>query len=261
MSVRALVSLKREALPAVGRDRVRLLEAVAREGSISAGARAAGITYRAAWDALEAMANVFSAPLVETRVGGREKGGARLTESGRRVIAAFHRLEAEMARLTRDIDNELAGAGVSSRELATGFFFKTSARNALRGVVTAIKADPLASNVEILLAPEATLTAQITNRSVADLGLHVGRDVLALIKAPFVAVTTPDVAPEAGNRLRGVLRRLEISGDRAEAIVDLGDGKTLAALIAADAARSAGLVEGSPAVASFDPAHVILAID
>ena len=55
MSIEAVVALKGENLSPMGRDRVRLLEAVAREGSISAGARAVGITYKAAWDGLDAM--------------------------------------------------------------------------------------------------------------------------------------------------------------------------------------------------------------
>lgn len=259
MPVEALVSFKREDAPAVGRDRVRLLEAVAREGSISAGARAVGLTYRAAWDGLEAMANVFAAPLVETRVGGREKGGATLTPTGQRVIAAFHRLEAEMARLTRDFDAELAGSGVTSRDLVTGFFFKSSARNVLRGRVGALRPSSLSCDVTLALTAATRLDARLTARSVETLGLHVGREALALIKAPFVEIAPPSAAPYGRNRLAGVLRRVSVAQEQAEAILDIGEGKTLAALISAPAA--AGLVEGAPAVALFDPDHVILAID
>ena len=256
MSVTALVSLKRENLPAVGRDRVRLLEAVARAGSISAGARAVGLTYRGAWDALEAMANVFSAPLIETRSGGADRGGARLTGTGERVIAAFHRLEAEMARLTRDFDAELLGSGVSSRDLVSGFFFKTSARNALRGRVAALRGRALSCEVELALGP-LSIFAEVTQRSVEALGLHVGREAMALIKAPFVSVVAAPT--EARNRLAGVVRRVEASGEEAEATLDIGQGKTVAALMGAQAAQ--GLAEGEPAYACFDAAQVILAID
>ena len=48
----------------------------------------------AAWDALDAMANLFGRPLLETRTGGRAGGGACLTPAGLRVIDAFGRLEA-----------------------------------------------------------------------------------------------------------------------------------------------------------------------
>ena len=257
MSVTALVSLKRENLPAVGRDRVRLLEAVAREGSISAGARAVGMTYRGAWDALEAMANVFSAPLIETRSGGADRGGARLTPAGQRVIAAFHRLEGEMARLTRDFDAELTGSGVSSRDLISGFFLKTSARNALRGRVAALRGRALSCEAELALGPSMSIFAEVTQRSVAALGLHVGREATALIKAPFVSVVAAPTS--ARNSLAGIVRRVDASGAQAEATLDIGQGKTLAALMDAQAAR--GLAPGEAAFACFDAAQVILAVE
>ncbi len=75
MTIEALVTLKAESLSPVGRERIRLLEAVAREGSISAGARAVGLTYKAAWDALDAMANLFGQPLLETRAAARQGAG------------------------------------------------------------------------------------------------------------------------------------------------------------------------------------------
>ena len=101
MPIEAVVTLRSEAVAGIGRDRIRLLQAVAREGSISAGAKAAGLTYKAAWDALDAMANLFGRPLLETRTGGKAGGGARLTATGIRVIEAYNRLEAEMTRVLR----------------------------------------------------------------------------------------------------------------------------------------------------------------
>src|SRR5215469_6318907 len=120
MSIEALVTLKAEDPPAVGRERMRLLEAVAREGSITAGAKAVGLTYKAAWDALDGMANLFGRPLLETRAGGRAGGGASLTPTGVRVIQAFRRLEAELARLVRAIEPDLAGTGISPFNLVSG---------------------------------------------------------------------------------------------------------------------------------------------
>ena len=77
MPIEASITLKGDALTSpIKGDRIRLLEAVAREGSISAGAREAGITYKAAWDALDALSNLFGQPLLETRTGGKAGGGA-----------------------------------------------------------------------------------------------------------------------------------------------------------------------------------------
>src|SRR5258708_33682330 len=117
----ALVTLTGKDAPAVGRDRIRLLEAVAREGSITAGAKAVGLTYKAAWDALDAMANLFGQPLLSKRAGGRAGGGASLTPTGIRVIEAFGRLEAEMARVLRALEPDLADTGISPLNLVSGF--------------------------------------------------------------------------------------------------------------------------------------------
>ena len=121
MAIEATVTLKSDDVAGVGRERIRLLQAVAREGSISAGAKAAGLTYKAAWDALDAMANLFGRPLLETRTGGRAGGGARLTPTGLRVIEAFGRLEAEMTRVLRVLEPDLAGSGISPLNLVSGF--------------------------------------------------------------------------------------------------------------------------------------------
>ena len=104
------VTLRRPHLPGVGRDRIQLLEAVAESGSISAGARTVGITYKAAWHALAAMGEVFGAPVISTQVGGRSGGGARLTVAGERVIDAYRQIERETCRALRGVEPLLNGA-------------------------------------------------------------------------------------------------------------------------------------------------------
>ncbi|WP_347264559.1 hypothetical protein [Nitrobacter sp.] len=58
------------------------------------------------------MANLFGKPLLVGRAGGRAGGGATLTATGHSVIEAFRRMEAEMVRVLRTIEPELAEAGV-----------------------------------------------------------------------------------------------------------------------------------------------------
>jgi molybdate transport system regulatory protein len=263
MTIEATVTLKSTNAPGVGRDRVRLLEAVARAGSITAGAKAAGLTYKAAWDALDAMGNLFGQPLLETRTGGRAGGGARLTPAGAKVIEAFGRIEAEMARVMRELEPELAGSGISPLNLFSGFFMRTSARNALRGKVTAITADALNAEVAVAVSADTTIYAMVTAESVRDLGLCTGREAIVLIKAPFVMIA-PGAAPPATtarNCVRGVVRRREISTVNAEIVLDIGEGKSLAASITAHSATALDLAPGRPACALFDASHVIIAID
>ena len=259
MSIEALVALKAGALPAIGRERVRLLETVAREGSITAGAKSFGLTYKAAWDALEAMESVFGQPLLETRTGGRSGGGATLTAMGARVIRAFHRLEAEMARAVREIEPAFAGGEGRSPRLPPRPLMRTSARNALRGTVSAIAPGRLTRTVALSCSGGATVQCVVTGASVRKLGLRVGREAVALVKASLVDVASK--ASAADNCIRGIVRRCRISEVTAEVDLDIGSGHRLTASIAADRARTLRLRPGKPAYALFQAAHVVIAIE
>lgn len=52
-------------------QRITLLQQVAAQGSITQAAKAAGLSYKAAWDAIDEMNNLAGQPLVERSVGGR----------------------------------------------------------------------------------------------------------------------------------------------------------------------------------------------
>lgn len=263
MPIRAAVTLRSEEAPAVGRERIRLLEAVARKGSISAGAREVGLSYKAAWDALDAMANLFGQPLLETRAGGRAGGGARLTETGARVVAAFHRLETELARTLARLEPELAGTGVRPLQLVSGLLMKTSARNALRGAITSVASDEITAEIAVAVSDDTTIHALVTTESVRELGLAPGREAIVLVKAPFVIIAPGGEPPavSARNCVAGVVQRCETSPVNAEIVLDIGGGKTLAATITARSAEALGLKPGAPAYALFDAAHVIIATD
>ena len=68
-------------------DRVALLEKLAERGSITAAAKALGVSYKGAWEAIEALNNLSDAPLVERTVGGTGGGGTRLTKHGEKVLS------------------------------------------------------------------------------------------------------------------------------------------------------------------------------
>lgn len=74
---------------AIGPGKAALLEAIAQTGSISAAARAMGMSYRRAWLLVDAMNRCFREPLVETQPGGGRGAGARLSEAGRAVLEAY----------------------------------------------------------------------------------------------------------------------------------------------------------------------------
>jgi len=79
--------------PAIGPGKAELIERIGETGSISAAARAMGMSYRRAWQLVEALNRDFRQPVVTTAVGGTRGGGAQVTPFGRRVVAAFRAME------------------------------------------------------------------------------------------------------------------------------------------------------------------------
>jgi molybdate transport system regulatory protein len=79
--------------PAMGPGKAELIERIAQTGSISAAARAMGMSYRRAWQLVEALNAAYKEPVVVTAIGGQRGGGARVTPHGKRLAALFRRME------------------------------------------------------------------------------------------------------------------------------------------------------------------------
>ena len=82
--------------PAIGPGKAALLEAIDAAGSISAGARRLGMSYRRAWLLVDEMNRCFTGKLVDTVAGGGTGRGASLSETGRTVLVAFRAVEGQM---------------------------------------------------------------------------------------------------------------------------------------------------------------------
>jgi molybdate transport system regulatory protein len=78
---------------ALGPGKAELIERIHQTGSISAAARAMGMSYRRAWQLVEALNADFREPVISTAVGGRQGGGASATPYGRRLAARFRVME------------------------------------------------------------------------------------------------------------------------------------------------------------------------
>ncbi len=78
---------------AMGPGKADLLDAIDREGSISAAGRALGMSYRRCWMLVDVMNHCWAKPLVETNTGGKQGGGAHVTDMGRQVLYLYRSLQ------------------------------------------------------------------------------------------------------------------------------------------------------------------------
>lgn len=86
---------------AMGPGKADLLDAIEREGSISRAGRVLGMSYRRTWLLVDAMNRCWNDRLVETVAGGASNRGARLTESGRRVLRLYRAIERNLESSAR----------------------------------------------------------------------------------------------------------------------------------------------------------------
>ena len=140
---------------------------------------------------------------------------------------------------------------------------KTSARNALGGVVESITDGAVNTEVTLRVADGVSVTAVITGASVEELGLAVGAPAIALIKSSFVILAAGDqpLRTSARNQLMGkVLSRLD-GVVNAEIVLELAGGKTLTATLTLESAQALDLKVGEAAIALVKAPHVILAVE
>jgi molybdate transport system regulatory protein len=81
---------------ALGPGKADLLEKIGSEGSISAAARAMGMSYSRAWALVEEMNDCFREPLVAAKTGGKKGGGAELTEFGADILGVYRQMQAKL---------------------------------------------------------------------------------------------------------------------------------------------------------------------
>lgn len=259
----AALSLRRGDGSRVGGDRIALLEALGEVHSIRAAAEQMGLSYRGAWDAVQALNNLFEAPLVTTQAGGKQGGAAELTAAGRAVIAAFHRVEAELAEVIDRLDQGVAGAPADDiGQIFWSLGMQTSARNALRGTVTAITDGTVNAEVSLAVAGGVEIFAVVTRESVTTLRLAVGRPAIALIKSSFVVLAKGDgLITSARNQIKGVVAARVDGPVSSEITLAIANGKTLVATITRESAEAMGLALGESVTALIKAPHVILAVE
>lgn len=244
-----------------GIDRVELLAQIAATGSITAAAKAVGMSYKGAWDAVDTMNNLAGEPLVVRSAGGRGGGGARLTPRAERLIESFRRIEAEH----RHFVDRLAALGDSAADdlhMLRNFTMRTSARNQLAGIVSRVVEGVVNDTVEIRLPGDTCLVATVTRESAASLGLVPGRAVVALVKASWVMVGLPGDGwrLSASNRLPGTVSHVSPGAVNGEVSIALGGGGNIAAIVTMESVHALELAEGKSVVAIFDASSVILGV-
>jgi len=93
LEIRSKIWIEAEGEPVFGRGRRFLLEAIDTHGSINRAAEEVGISYRKAWGHIKAMEERLNMKLIDRQTGGRNGGGAVLTNEARKFLKKYEQLE------------------------------------------------------------------------------------------------------------------------------------------------------------------------
>lgn len=257
--LKGMLSLQSGGQTLGGADRIALLAKIGETGSITAAARAVGMSYKGAWDVVDAMNNLSDEPLVTRVAGGKGGGGTHLTQRGQRLIEAFAALEDVHRRFLEQFET-LADASATDIKLIRSLMFRTSARNQLSGRVVDIRKGVVNDTVELELPGGERVVASLTSESTQDLGLEVGSEAIALIKASSVLVGLPDdrMRLSARNQFPGTVAQITLGPVSADVRIKLAGGSTMSAVVTRESATALGLEEGVAVVAIVKASSVIL---
>ena len=234
--------------------RIDILRRIGQVGSISEAARGAGVSYRAAWQALDTLSNLAGLPLLEKLVGGSGGGGARLTPAGLRLLEAADRLNQARTAVLAQID---ASPGLASGQSdLSALALRTSMRNQLPCTVQALTPDAGAVRATLRLAGGALLAARITRESAELLDLRPGLPVLALCKATAVSVVAHADLADDRNALTGQVNRTSRLAKGGQVVLTLVSGLQLVGFTSAGPV----LKVGQAAVALIDASALVVAV-
>lgn len=243
----------------LGGGHLELLRQIGEVGSLREAAKQCGISYRTAWSRVGELNQLSTEPLVVSVNGGAKGGESRLTVAGRNLVDTH-------LRAGHSFQAALEAGGIDPSRLDSWIRFlrrismKTSARNQFHGTVAAIREGAVNAEVDVELAGGQKLTSQITLPAASNLGLEVGSEVWALVKASWVLLASGDAEPpvSARNRLKGAVSSIVAGAVNSEVVVALPGGQEVVATVTNESVLQLGLETGSVAWALFKAGSVIL---
>jgi molybdate transport system regulatory protein len=137
---------------------------------------------------------------------------------------------------------------------------KTSARNQLSGTVVSVRKGAVNDAVELEIQGGQRVVAVVTSDSTVNLGLAVGRALVALIKASsvLVGIASASMRLSARNQLAGTIAQVTRGAVNAEVTIQLDGGGEVVAIVTNGSVDSLALVDGLAVIAIIKASSIIL---
>lgn len=258
MEISSNLTLELLEQPFLLEKRIDLLFAIQKCGSISKAAKEVPMSYKKAWEAVNAMNNLSTNPVVHTETGGKGGGGTSLTTYGENLLKTYKVLKEEHTKFLNNLKN-MTDIDTGTLKTIGRLAMQISARNQVSGVVEYINEGRVNAEVFIRLKSGYTLVSTITKGAVTNLGLHVGDEATAIFKSSTVLLTTDfTLNISARNKFQGVIESINEGEVNSEIIINIGGSDKIASVITSSSIKNLDLKEGSKVSAIIKASDIMV---
>lgn len=258
MSISSNLTLELLNQPFLLEKRIELLMAIKKTGSINKAAKEVPMSYKTAWETVEAMNNLSNTPIVLRETGGAGGRGTTLTKYGENLLTTYFLLKEEQRKFIENL-NRITDLNTGSLKTIRRLSMQISARNQIVGIVENISLGAVNAEVQIKLKSGNRLVSIITNSSIENLGLTIDDEVVAVIKSSNVLLSTEsNLKLSARNSLKGTIEEISLGAVNAEVVINIGNEDKVVAIVTANSIKNMNLQIGTKVDAIIKASDIMI---
>ncbi len=258
MTISSNLTLELLNQPFLLEKRIELLKAIKQTGSINKAATLVPMSYKSAWEAVEAMNNLSISPIVTRETGGAGGGGTTLTNYGENLLTTYSLLKEEQRKFLENL-NRITDLNSGTLKTIRRLSMQISARNQIIGTIEKISLGAVNAEIQIKLKSGKSIVSIITNSSVENLGLAINDEVVAVIKSSNVLLSTQtNLKLSARNSLNGNIEEIIIGSVNAEVVVNIGNEDKIVAIVTINSIENMGLKVGTSVDAIIKASDIMI---
>ncbi len=227
-------------------ERIELLKSIAAEGSISAGAKAMGKSYKWAWDSIDQMNTLSASSLVSKSSGGKGGGGAEITPFAIELIAYYDDLE-KIHQSKIESYQERFKQAFEKRS------FSNDIASTLHGKIAEIE-----SNGEVCEVAIAYGNTRLKAKCKKAMGLSKDDAISFMVESNQIIIAKQEVEISAQNLLVGDITEIRKDGKKVYLTLRLSTQETLTVLITTDSLMQLSLGVGQRCFAYFKTYNITI---
>ncbi len=236
--------------------RINLLHAIRKYGSISKAAKAVPMSYKSAWEAVDAMNALSPEPIVYRETGGKDGGGTTVTDYGVTLLKNYGLMKEEHTRFLKRL-SELTDIQSGTFRTIERLGLQISARNQLQAKVIKIESGEVNAKIYLKLKSGKEIVSVITEEAVENLHIEVGQIVTAICKSSNVNIAV-SLNNEIENKLEGKVVQLEKDSKNLKIVVDIGNHDTIVSVMPIESLVGLKVEKSSMVIVEIEAKNIML---